>query len=157
MRSEIRRKLLGAALDFLYAMCAASLSIVCAVCYCRHRKRQMKRMGMGSSKRHGKTKRGGGPKPPPWPPGKPGGSRGLSKMSDYSAIQRRKQPVRIAEEVPLGSIAEDWGSSDEEEGDDYVPAVFGGAAAAAGGGGDKYGQVPTVVVTDRGQALAGMV
>ena len=159
MRAEIRRKMLGAAWDFLYAMCAASLSIIGAVYYCRHRKRQMKRMGMGSSKGHGRSKKGDGPKPPPWPPGKPGVSRGLSKMSDYSAIQHRKSPVRIAEETPLYSIAEDWGSS-EEEPDDYAPAATLQdirAVHSKNFAASEYGQVPTVVVTDRGQALAGMV
>ena len=48
LRAEIRTRMLGAALDFLYGMCVATVGIICAVFYCRRRKRTMKKMGMRS-------------------------------------------------------------------------------------------------------------
>ena len=174
LRVEIRTKILGAAYDFLYAMCLASLSIIGAVFFCRRRKRQLKRMGMstgsGSHSNHRRKMKigggeggAGGPRPPPWPPGRRSGvARGLSKLSNSV---RRKQRVTIAEEVPLYSIAEDYGSSSDDDGDDvpYAPAVNANANANAGrygmlSGGHGHGGgrdvVPTVVVTDRAQVRA---
>ena len=109
----------SAAYDFLLAMSVAVVCIIGGVFYCRHRKRQMRRMGMGME-----TKRGGrssGPRPPPWPPGRGGVARSASRS-------RR----RIDEQTPLYSIAEDYGSSEEE--DEYTPAVSADADMTSGGG-----------------------
>lgn len=148
LREEIRIKLLGAAYDFLCAVSVALLCISGAVFYCRHRKRQMKRMGMTSSKTTGRN-RAGGPRPPPWPPGRPGIAQGLSKLRH--ATHRRRQRVKIAEEVPLYSVAEDYGSSDDDD-DEYSPALNASAVTGVGRAEQaRYGHVPTVVVTDRAQ------
>lgn len=152
MRAEIRAKLLGAAYDFLCAVTIALLGILGAVFYCRHRKRQMKRMGMTSSNSAGR-KRAGGPRPPPWPPSRPGIAHRLSKLR---RDVRHRREVQIAEEVPLYSIAEDYGSSDDDD-DAYAPPLSVNAVTnSAGrkgerGEGARYGHVPTVVVTDRAQ------
>lgn len=153
LRAEIRTKLLGAAYDFLCAVTVALLGVLGGVFYCRRRKRQMKRMGMTSSNIG--RKRPGGPRPPPWPPGRPGIAQGLSKLQ--SDVRRRRE-IKIAEEVPLYSIAEDYGSSDDDD-DGYAPALNVNAVNGSSDRGDgaRYGHVPTVVVTDRAQALAGMV
>ena len=139
----LQRKLTGAAADFLYGLLTTALFIASAVWYCRRQKRKLRRMEIGRKKQSG-------PSPPPWPPGRPGVACNVTAKSARRFVSRTPSSWQrqIYEEVPLFSIAEDFGSSgSEEEVDDtsWPPQN------------SSYGSVPTVVVTDRSQRLHSVV